>query len=191
MNLVINALSAREGGGQTYLYQLLKHKDPSYPISIKLLVGPEFRDFFPSAPNVEVIPCEWASHSIIHRIAWEKFTLPRLLAEWKPDVFFCPGGVLSSKVPHGCKSVVMFRNMHAFSKRDRKKYPLGYMRFRMWLLYHVLLDGMKKADFVIFISNYGQEVIQSLLPKIQEKSVCIPHGIPDTFRIPQAALPKL
>jgi len=190
MNLVINALSALAGGGQTYLYQLIKHKDSNYPISIKLLVAPKFKDFFPSAPNVEIIPCEWASRSIIHRGMWENLVLPKLLAEWKTDVFFCPGGVLSSKVPDNCKSVVMFQNMHPFSKRDHRKYPLGYRRFRNWLLYYVLLNSMKKADLVIFISNYAQKVIQNLLPNIQKKSVCIPHGIPNLFLTSQSDLSK-
>ena len=190
MNLVINALSARRGGGKTYLYNLLKHNNHTYPISIKLLVDSKERDFFPESPNVEIIPCEWASHGIIHRVIWEKFVLPKLLAEWKADVFFCPGGVLSSKVPDSCISVVMFRNMHPFSKRDWKKYPLGYMRFRTWLLYYVLLNGMKNADFVIFISNYAQKVIKNLLPNIQEKSVCIPHGLPDIFFTSQSDLSK-
>lgn len=64
------------------------------------------------------------------------------------------------------------------------------MRFRTWLLYYVLLNGMRKADFVIFILNYAQNVIQDLLPDIQEKSVCIPHGIPDIFLVSESDLPK-
>jgi glycosyltransferase involved in cell wall biosynthesis len=190
MNLVINALSALAGGGQTYLYQLLKHKDQKYPIHIRLLVNPKHKDRFPSSLDVKIILCKWASKSIIHRSLWEKFMLPKLIRDWKADLLFCPGGVLNVRKSKSYKSIVMFQNMLPFSKHDRKKYPFGYKRVRIWSLYYLLLGGMRKADFVIFISNYAQKVINNLIPNINEKSVCIPHGIPDMFLTYKSNLPK-
>ena len=181
-NLVINALGALQGGGQTYLYNLLHNLNCATPFSIRILVDSPNIDKF-SVPDVEIYPCEWASQSVFHRSLWERFALPRKLKEWETDIFFCPGGTLNTSIPNGCHSVVMFRNMLPFSIVDQKKYPLGYMRIRLWLLHHVFLRSMAKADLVIFISNYAQEVIEKFLPDIKEKSICIPHGIPEIFRV--------
>ena len=182
MNVVINALSSLQGGGQTYLFQLLKHRNLMLPFSIRVLAHPKFKNLF-SLPGVEVIPCEWASRSLIHRVIWERFALPGLLKKLNADVLFCNGGGLNASVAKSCKTAFIFHNMLPFSPVNRKRYPLGYMRFRLWLLHHVFLRSMAKADLVIFISNYAQEVIEKFLPKIREKSICIPHGIPEIFRI--------
>ena len=181
-NLVINALSSLQGGGLIYLYNLLCNVNRETQFSIRILVNPKDSKRF-SVPDVEVISCEWASQSVFHRSLWEKFVLPKKLKEWETDIFFCPGGLLNTSIPNGCRSAVTFQNMLPFSILDRRKYPLGYIRARLWLLHHAFLKSMAKADLVIFISNYAQEVIEKFLPKIREKSICIPHGIPEIFRI--------
>jgi glycosyltransferase involved in cell wall biosynthesis len=181
INLVINALSAQIGGGQTYIHQLLRHRDMSLPLNIRLLVPPQHTDFL-KVSGINVIPCHWADRSIIHRVLWERFILPQKLKEWKTDILYCPGGTLITSPPKNCKTIVAFRNMLAFEPVNIKQYPLGYMRFKLRLLYHIFLKSMSKADFTIFISRHGQSVIEWLLPYIKERSVCIPHGISDVFR---------
>jgi hypothetical protein len=53
----------------------------------------------------------WPTENPILRTLWEKVALPRILFKENTQVLFCPGGVIASKVPSGCKTVTMFRNM--------------------------------------------------------------------------------
>lgn len=78
----------------------------------------------------------------------------------------------------------MFRNMIPFDERQRRKYPLGYERFRNWLLHRVMLRSMLRSDLVIFISDYAKQVVERHTQGQQICSVVIPHGIARQFRTP-------
>ena len=51
------------------------------------------------------------------------------------------------------------------------------MRFRNWLLGFSLIRSMEKADLVIFISEYGKEIVRSITKNGIKNSVVIPHGV--------------
>ena len=107
---MINAFSARQGGGQTYLINLLKFLPVESnaevfvlaPQSLKL---PELRS------NVKRLHINWPVENPFVRAIWERFQLSKLLREIRADILFCPGGVVGARAPKGCKTVTMFRNM--------------------------------------------------------------------------------
>lgn len=180
--ILINGISARQGGGQTYLRHLLKFIPDNETLEIILLVP----DSFPLPP----LPASIKKHTIPRvetnpflRALWEKFFLPKLLRLWKIDVLYCPGGVISTVPPNNCKTVTMFQNMLPFVPKARKRYPWGYMRFRLWLLKFLQARSFQKADMVIFISQYAKTVIDQVLPQRKGTSAVIPHGLSDHFRI--------
>jgi len=72
--------------------------------------------------------------------------------------------------------------MIPFDIEQRRRYPLGYERFRNWLLHRVLLRSMLQADLVIFLSEHARRVIESHASGQAVRSVVIPHGIPSQFR---------
>lgn len=178
MRILINALSARQGGGQTYLINLLERlpKTPSLelfvyaPASLKLPDDPRIKRLEPSMPTTNPLI----------RAVWERFVLPRVLVQYDIDVLFCPGGVLGTRPPAGCKTVTMFRNMLPFDLRARRAMPLGLQRMRLWMLERVMLKSMSSASLVIFIADFARRLIES---KVTVKSaVTIPHGVPEFFR---------
>lgn len=182
LRILINAFSARQGGGQTYLINLLQHRPVENDLEIFLLAPPSLK--LPnSIKGITRLETSFPVENPFLRALWEKFWLPVLLRKLKVDVFFCPGGTVGAKAPAGCKTVTMFRNMLPFDLEQRKKYPLGYDRFRNWALNKTLLRSMLSADLVLFISNYAEAVIKDLACGALKKTVVIYHGINPHFRI--------
>lgn len=180
MNVLINALSARQGGGQTYLRNLLDFLPQNAAVSVFVL-APESLEL-PHAANITRVSINWPLDNPYLRAIWEKTRLAALARRLRADVLFCPGGIVGARAPRGCKTVTMFRNMIPFDMQQRRRYPPGYQRLRNWILEKVMLESMLGADLVIFISNFARRVIEKRAPAPLHASVTIPHGINAQFR---------
>jgi glycosyltransferase involved in cell wall biosynthesis len=178
--VVINALSALQGGGQTYLQNLISCLNPRDNLKVFIITHGAHSSLFAGA-NIEVLSPEFPSKSIIHRFLWEKFRLPSLLKKLHADVFYCPGGIISMGNVGSCKIAAAFQNMLPFAQAELKRYPFGYMRFRLYLLRFLQLRSFRKADLIIFISDYAQAVMDKLIPLRKGRSVVIHHGIGAQF----------
>ncbi|MGH8549275.1 MAG: glycosyltransferase, partial [Methylococcales bacterium] len=160
MKIVVNALSARLGGGQTYLVNLLRHIPDRDDLSI-LVFAPEDLDL-PEHPRVRRLSPSWPTKNPLLRTVWEKFMLPRFLRSQGAEILFCPGGVVTTPKSAGFQVVTMFRNMIPFDPRVRRSLPWGLQRLRNWILYRVMLRSMAHADLTIFVSDYARKVIEAL-----------------------------
>lgn len=180
MRIVVNALSARRGGGITYLlnffYGLGETSDNEFII---LTSGPLA---FSGRKNVSHLRVRWPTTSPILRGIWERIVLPNYLRRIEADILFCPGGLITHKTPPGCKTVTMFRNMIPFDPVQRRKYGYGLQRLRNVLLNYLMRNSMTRADLVIFISNYASELIQQKLNGKLKQTVVIPHGLHKRFK---------
>ena len=184
MRVVINALSARYGGGKTYLWNLLENIDEQGDWHIYVLAEPSLA--LPLKSNIQRLSQRPEMTNPFYRSMWERYHLPRLLKALHADVYFCPGGVLNVKVPSSCRSVVMFRNMLPFDRETRTRYGFGYMKVRNILLESVLLKSMKHADLLICVSDYARGLIEKRLKDRAGTTVTIPHGVADCFRSSEA-----
>ncbi len=182
MKIVINALSARRGGGQTYLLNLLHHLDCCNNMNIFILTPDSLQ--LPSHPQINRIRTNWPTDNPLLRTLWERFALPKLLRKLEADILFCPGGLVNTTVPESCKTVTMFRNMIPFDPVQRAKYPFGLMRMRNWLLERSMLKSMINADLVIFISDFARGVIEERDGVRLNSAITIPHGLSKHFKIP-------
>lgn len=181
MRILINAVSARAGGGQTYIANLRRFSQIQACRRIVIIVPSGFQ-FSGAGANWHVIRLgRWLEKPILRNI-WENVFLPKIVQRLRIDILFCPGGTLPRfRKGVRCKSVTMFQNMLPFDMRSRRDFPIGYMRLRHWLLRGLLERGMRSASLVIFISNYGREVIESIMPRGIKTSVVIPHGLAPEF----------
>jgi glycosyltransferase involved in cell wall biosynthesis len=180
MKVLINALSARQRGGQTYLINLLTFLPRDGTISV-LLLAPASLELGFEHPHIRRYPVPRALENPFVRAAWEKLAMPAVAKRFGAQVLFCPGGVVSS-VPACCAVVTMFRNMIPFDAHQRSRYPLGYERLRNWLLHRLMLKSMINADLVIFISQYAKEVVERHAGDAEIRSVVVPHGIAAQFK---------
>lgn len=186
MKIVVNATSARLGGGQTYLVNLFAHL-PQTP-DLDLLVFAPQSLALPADSRIQRVHTRWPTTNPLLRTLWERFALPRFLKRHRADVLFCPGGVVATVPPDGCKVVTMFRNMIPFDEKVRRSIPFGLQRARNWLLYRAMLRSMATADLTIFISDHARAVIERLIHV--RNPVTIPHGISDVFRTGNQNLPR-
>jgi glycosyltransferase involved in cell wall biosynthesis len=178
MKIVFNALSARLGGGQTYLINLFQFVPFDEDLDILVFAPSSLK--LPDHPRIRRVEPAWPTENPLVRALWEKWVLPGILKAENADLLFCPGGVVSTRAPADCKVATMFRNMIPFDLRVRKSLPFGLQRVRNWLLNRIMLKSMSEADLTIFISNYARGVIESLT-KVKN-AVTIPHGIGSVFR---------
>lgn len=178
MKIVINALSARLGGGQTYLKNLLAYLPEQADLDILLYAPAGLR--LPEDPRIRRATTFWPTENPLLRAVWEKVALPSVLRKEKAQILFCPGGILATAVPAGCKTVTMFRNMMPFDPVVLQRMPFGLQKIRNWILKRVMLRSMAAADLTIFISEYARGVIEGLIEV--KNSVTIPHGISSRFR---------
>jgi len=189
MKVLINAINARQGGGQTYLLNLLSYMPNKDGLEVTLLVGASFKEDL-IADGINVVKVDrWIENPLL-RPWWESLFLPKLLRSGDYDVLFCPGGVVNTK-PSECKVVTMSRNMLPFDRKQRSRYPLfSYQRLRNWMLVRVMSRSMLAADLVVFISEYAKEVIEAYIGSSLKNTTVIPHGIADQFHFDKnVALP--
>lgn len=187
MRILVNGLSARLGGGQTYLLNLLR-RVPHAGWKVFVLCSGSL-DMTGLPGNVERVESDLNLDNPFRRATWERFNLGKLASKLEADLLFCPGGLLPwGSLPAGLKTAVTFQNLLPFDKAQRKRYPLGYRRLRDGLLERGLSSSMRKADLVIFISRFAQEFIGAKLGHLAGRSVVIPHGIDLRF-FPDAAKP--
>ena len=178
MKIVINAFSARVGGGVTYLRNILSHLPDKEDIEIYIFCHDHIK--LPDDARITRVETSWPTENPLLRAMWERIMLPRFLAEKNIDVLFCPGGVVVTSVPKGVKIVTMFRNMLPFDKNIVRNMPIGLAKMRNKLLRKVMLSSMANADLTIFISDYARQFIQSLIEI--PNPITIPHGISSDFR---------
>src|SRR3974390_1355083 len=110
LRVLINAFSARLGGGQTYLTSLLEFLPEETSAEVYILAQdsleiPEQRS------NVHRIRAHWPVENPVTRAIWQKVHLPRLARRLQADVLFCPGGLIGARVPQNCRIVATFQNM--------------------------------------------------------------------------------
>jgi glycosyltransferase involved in cell wall biosynthesis len=186
MKIVINAYSARQGGGQTYLINLLSHLPATDNLQIEVFAPASLK--LPEHPKVRRVHADWPTDNPLLRAAWEHFGLPRYLKRTGADVLFCPGGLVATRVHPSCRVVTMFRNMIPFDPVAMKAIPFGRQWVRNQLLRRLMLKSMREADLTIFISEFARGVIERLttIPH----PVTIPHGISETFRRQENPLPR-
>lgn len=183
VHILINSFSARLGGGQTYLINLLNNLRDQDEIKVTMLASLKSPWKFENK-NIEIIYIKSPVSNPIIRFFWEIIFLPSLIKKIKPDILFFPGGVISPSNISSCKVVTMFRNMLPFDEIQIRKYPLfSITRYRLRVLRYLMLKSMEKADFVIFISHFAKDIILKQTSKGIKKYVVIPHGVSSNFNI--------
>lgn len=187
--VLIDALSARQGGGQTYLINLLRDASIYGGVEVFLLAHESLA--LPAGIPITRLPVHRCLENPFVRACWQRLVLPMYLRRLSPDILFCPGGVISRGVPESVKVVVTFQNMLPFDLPATRKYPLGYQRLRIWLLRRLMMKDFERADLVICISNYARTVLDDVLKGPLCKTVVIPHGVACEFQAShQAALKR-
>ena len=179
--IAINALSARSGGGQTYIWNLFLHLPKEIDFKIFLFISPSKKMSFLNKRNdIKLIYVK--DRGPLFRIIWENTILPFYLLYNKIDLIFFPGGTVPIINIKNIKLVTMFRNMIPFDKKELSKYEFSLSYIRNIMLSFILKKSMKKADSVIFISKFGMRFIKSVTKNKIKKCELIYHGVSEYLK---------
>ena len=186
MRIAINSLSARFGGGATYIRNLLENlsridRENEYFV----FTSPEKLEslaFIADTPNFSIIAPGFPGKAVIRRAIWEQAILPALIKRYKVDVLFSPGGIAPVVIPNSCKRVNMVQNMAPFSDELLASYPLSKRKMRFLMLRKLYPLLAARADANVFISTVGRDKLHELAGLDIEKCKIIYHGRDEKFR---------
>ncbi len=178
--ILIEALSARGGGGRTYLQELFRRYQPVGQERVVAIVPKESKEDFEVNEQIEILAPPVKSRQVIFRWAWQRLAMGGLRRRIGATCVFCPGGMISVSTSMSYRVVTTCQNMLPFDATERARYPLGYMRARLLLLRYLQLWAFRRADKIIFLSEYAKKKVGLLLDEAAgRRSVVIPHGITD------------
>lgn len=177
--ILLSALSARRGGGLTYLRNLAGAFPRGQGHRLVILSHAPIEGL-PEHPDVEWVRAPWWTVRPISRFLLSAIYFRYLWPDRHSfDLAYFVGGSFDLRLPKSAKKAVAFQNMLPFDPELARRYPLGWVRFRHWLLKYVQSHAFRTADLVIFISHYAQRVIDSLVERTGAAAV-IPHGVTPT-----------
>ena len=180
MRIFIDALSARDGGGVTYINNLFSLLPKNKKIKIYILIQNNF-DLKVTDARISVIRGFYLLKNPIVRFFWQVLYLKILLKKLKINKFFAPGGITLTKVTKNCETLILFRNMLPFDKDQLRRYPLSLFKIKLLITKLLILKSLNKASSVIYISNFGKNFISENYSYIKHKYTIIPHGIDKKF----------
>jgi len=178
--ILLSALAARRGGAITYLRNIVGTFPDRPDVTLSVLAH-QSCEALPARANVEWIRApRWAEPPItrfLFGFFYYRFLWPR---RREFDLVYYAGGSFDVSLPGEATRVVAFQNMLPFDREARRRYGPGWMRLRHWLLWFALGWAMRRADFVIFISEHGRRAIDRLVGGRRGGSAVIRHGVART-----------
>jgi glycosyltransferase involved in cell wall biosynthesis len=183
-NLVvgIDATNLRRGGGVTHLIELLRVAQPkTFGIERVVVWGG-------GATLLAIDNHDWLdkrnppvlNEGLLKRALWQRCLLSRVARDACCDVLFVPGGSFAGDFH---PVVTMSRNLLPFEIHELLRYGWSMVTLKMLLLRLIQMRSYKKADGVIFLTEYARNAVLSVTGKVRGKICTIPHGLNPRFNI--------
>jgi glycosyltransferase involved in cell wall biosynthesis len=180
MILGIDASNIRAGGGVTHMVELLRAAEPEKYGFGKVVVwsGRNTLAKLDDKPwLIKNNPPE-LNKGLIRRTLWQKQKLPRAARSAQCDLVFVPGGGTPG---HFRPFVTMSRNLLPFETREFIRYGFSWMTLRNFVLRITQSLSFRRADGVIFLSEYAKNAVLKVAGNINCNTVTIPHGLSPRF----------
>ncbi len=192
----IDASNLRAGGGVTHLVELLRAANPHVHKCDQVIV------WAGSATLTKLEERRWLrkvhdpllDRALPFRVYWQRFKLAKLARAAGCDVLFVPGGSDAS----GFRPMMtMSRNLLPFEWREMRRYGWSLISLRLLLLRLTQSRTFRKADGVIFLTQYARDAVLRVTGDLPGAVRIIPHGINPRFflaprqqRLPSAFVNK-
>lgn len=183
MILGIDASNIRSGGGVTHLVELLRAATPSNHGFARVIV------WSGSATLAVIEERDWLlkvhdpllDRGFPYWVFWQRFRLKDLAQRASCDVLFVPGGTNANSFK---PMVAMSQNLLPFEWREMLRYGWSFYTLKFLLLRWSQSHSFRKADGVIFLTEYARNVVSNVIGKQRGVSTIIPHGIHPRFLLP-------
>lgn len=170
------------GGGLTHLKAILESVNPKVVSEFSRII------LWSSNATLQQIPdypfLEKESHSFLNKsnlfaVLFQFLLLKKAAKSKKCALVFAPGGTfISSFRPF----VTMSQNMLPFENEESRHYHLK-MRIRLKILFFTQSFAFKKANGLIFLTNYAKSYISKKINIKASKAIIIPHGVSSLFQL--------
>lgn len=186
MIIGIDAHNIRSGGGLVHLIELVSRSKPKKHKFKKIVVfsSQKTLDSLPNFFWIEKVAVEISEYSIVARIRYAD-QLDRLLFTFQCDHLLVLGGVYLGGFP---SLTVIQQNLLPFSKDQLKTYFGTFFGLKLWLLRLLYSFTMRKAQNIIFLTNYSKSLVAKHLGVINANQFVIYHGVSDNFRMQRRRL---
>jgi glycosyltransferase involved in cell wall biosynthesis len=176
----INASRARSGGVKTYIKGILSNVQPEkYGIKeIHIWSYPELLNSIPDKEFLIKHSPKALNKCLLAQILWEKFLLKSELHKINCSILF---NVSAASTCSFKPAVTKSSDLLSYEPGIIKLYGFNYDRARILVLKYIQNKSFKHADGVIFLTNYGANIIQKSCGKLSNISI-IPHGVNDIFK---------
>ena len=180
MILGIDAFNIRAGGGVTHLVELLRVADPRVHGFEQVIVWGS------TATLAKIDERDWLhkvndpflDRGLLYRAFWQRFRLRKLAVKAGCDVLFVPGGSDASGFE---PMVTMSQNLLPFEWREMRRYGWSFFTLKFLLLRWTQGRSFRKANGVVFLTEYARDAVLKVTGALQGKSVIVPHGINPRF----------
>lgn len=143
-------------------------------VKTKMLIPLDVKENYTTLLDKNHIIWDNSGKTGLKRVLYEKKQIPILVKKYKFKTVYTPYQI-GPAVLKGAVSVLMFRNMQPYMA---SKYNYSFKnRLKSWLVKKFTNYHLRKASFVIAISNFTKEVIINKENVKPEKVKIIPHGI--------------
>ncbi len=176
----IDATNLRSGGGVTHLVELLRLAQP-------VALGIERVVVWGGTPTLNSLDNQsWLDKRILpeldkgllQRTLWQRLRLSQAARNEGCHVLFVPGG---SYVGDFHPVVTMSRNLLPFEMLELRRFGWTLYTLKLLLLRLTQSRSFKKADGVIFLTQYAREMVLRVTGKLRGQNCIVPHGINPRF----------
>ena len=180
LTIGIDATNLRRGGGVTHLVELLRAAQPAaYGIDrVVVWGGQPTLDALDDRSWLEKRNPTALDKGLLQRTLWQRFSLSQAAREAGCDVLFVPGGSYAGNFH---PVVTMSQNLLPFEFRELKRYGWSLVTLKLLLLRFTQSRSFRKADGLVFLTDYARQVVLGVTGNFLCKTCTIPHGLNPRF----------
>jgi glycosyltransferase involved in cell wall biosynthesis len=182
----IDATNLRGGGGVTHLVEMLRVAQPKLHGIKRVVVwgGIPTLQLLDERPWLTKITPPALDKGLFQRTLWQRYRLSQAARDAGCNVLFVPGG---SYAGNFYPVVTMSRNLLPFEMSELLRYGWSLLTLKLLLLRLIQSRSFRKADGVIFLTEYARDVVLRVTGKLLGQTCIVPHGLNPRFNM----VPKL
>ncbi|MGH9767050.1 MAG: glycosyltransferase, partial [Blastocatellia bacterium] len=181
MRVGIDGSNLRAGAALTHLVELLWAAKPEEHgiTQVVIWAGRETLAQIPTKPWLERVHEPMLDHASPVRLYWQRVKLPRL-ARQRCHCLWVPGGAYGGSFN---PFIAMACDMLPFESAERRRYGPSWTQIKMLLLKQSLTRSFRRAERVIFPTDYARSVVGQAT-RLGDQQPVIPGGVNPRFYLP-------
>jgi len=176
----IDASNIRSGGGVTHLVELLRAADPINHGFLQVVVwgGRQTLDRIEDRPWLLKRHLPVLDKGLAYRAHWQRFRLSGIARATECNALFIPGGAYAGNFR---PAITMSQNLLPFEWGEMARYGFSILTLKWLLLRWAQSRSFRKADGMIFLSEYAKNMVTRVTGPLTGRVSLIPHGVDQRF----------